>query len=505
MSDEMEFLSALDAFGKRSTLDRLLDRLPLGIYLDKTKDGCIYVNAAFAEMFGLTRKECLAFGWARVIHPDDMSTLQTEIRRYEQTQEPASVQYRVVHDDGQMRWIHARVEAIVGDDGTHLGSIGILLDVTRERNRQERLEEQQKLEVVGRLAGRIAHDFNNLLTVLLSNAEFLQAEPLTPRGQKLVDGISQTIDYAEKLTEQLLLVTRRRRVREEMAPLDAELERLRPLLSRTLGEGIEVHTELGAGDAQLPIDAGQLSQIVVNLALNGRDAMNGAGPLAIATRARDDRVELSVTDAGHGMSPQVARRVFEPFFTTKEPGRGTGLGLSTVRDIVESAGGDVQVDSTEGSGTTFVVRFPAWYGQLDEIELNAETMTALSGEARVLLLEDNDHIRTPMGYALAMHGYDVVPAASLKEAREKLDGTAPVDLVVADVLLHDGVGTTMVDEVKATHPDIAVVYISGFEGDHLPEERLADARTRFLRKPFRPRTLLETVRELLSAEPPPSA
>lgn len=494
--------AVLGAGGSLATIDQLFESAEFGVFVDRVDAGCTYVNQAFADMFGLARADCLGFGWARPIHPDDVARLQDRIATFEETQVPTQVEYRTVHDGGDARWVRATVRAILGDAGEHLGSFAILEDITRERRFRDRSLESQKLEVVGRLAGRVAHDFNNLLTAVFGSTHLLgMRDDVDEDMQDILQTLHDVGEQGRYLTEQLLTLSRQRVDRPSALDVDQALGGLGRVLRRSLGEGMSVELDLGADGARIPLDAGQLGQLVLNLTLNARDAAEGRGRVQIRTRRDADLVALSVVDDGPGMDEATRARVFEPFFTTKAPSRGTGLGLATVKEIVEAHGGRAELETAPGQGACFTLSLPVVEVDPRAPRLDAKTVSRLEGHGVVLLVEDVDPIRLIAGHALALLGYDVVAGGTLASAKQRLAerGQLP-DLVVSDVMLPDGTGLELLADLRRQGYRGRAVLTSGLVGDADVEEALKDRRLSFVAKPYTVVQLLEAVAAAAPAE-----
>jgi len=492
--EQVRFLSALMSAGMSKTeLEATLDRLPIGLYVSEVEAGTTYVNATFAEMFGLPANQCLGFGWARCIHPEDVSRLQTEIARYEREVTQTEIHYRAVHADGTNRWIHAVIQPITGEDDRHVGTIGIMRDVTRERDAHERHLQQQKLQVVGRLAGRVAHDLNNLLTILMGSASILQ-DALEPEAkvQRYLQMIQDAAVSGSQLTRQLLGLSRKNRPGMATTRLDRHLERLTPLLQRALGERVALELELDADGAVIKLSPSELDQTVLNLAVNARDAMEGVGKLRISTTRGPQDATLRVADDGPGMDIETVSRIFEPFFTTKRGEQGTGLGLNIIHDLVARAGGRIDTESAPGAGTTFSIRIPTVRDDAHEDELDPASVTELRGDATVLLVDDKDELRVAVGYALALHGYQVTTAGSLARARARVE-EMQFDIVVCDVLLPDGTGPELRETLRALGLGTPIIYVSGYTDDAFENNPPLGPLDRFVEKPFTPKQLLREI------------
>ncbi|KQY73416.1 MULTISPECIES: ATP-binding protein [unclassified Brevundimonas] len=338
---------------------------------------------------------------------------------------------------------------------------------------EEALRQSQKMEAIGRLTGGIAHDFNNLLMVASSGIELLDRTEDPKKRKTLSEGVRQAVERGAALTRQMLAFSRRSPLKADVLDLPTQVEGLRFLLERSLREDIEVVVDLPEGLWRVEADAGELELALLNLAVNARDAMPNGGTLTLSARnvtgsnGEGDTVCLTVSDTGTGMSPAVASRVFEPFFTTKEVGRGTGLGLSQVYGFVRSSGGDIRVESVEGSGTTFTLCLPRSEKEataLGPAQTGAETPGPRRKRGgRLLLVEDDDAVAAGVGHMLRDLGYTYVRAAQAADALNILDGDQGFDLVFSDMVMPgelDGLG--LGKEIRRRRPDLPVVLTTGY-------------------------------------------
>jgi PAS domain S-box-containing protein len=388
----------------------------------------------------------------------------------------------------------------------------------REHALQEELNQARRLESVGQLAGGIAHDFNNLLGVILNLSDLVIKElpdGSTPRAD--VQEISLAAQRAAALTRQLLIFSRRDVVQAEVLDLAELVRGLEGLLRRAMGERVDVHVEPG-GVRPWPVcaDRGQLEQVLVNLAVNARDAMPDGGTLTIALRnveldgesaerlpglASGGYVQLTVRDTGTGMEPEVLARAFEPFFTTKREDNGTGLGLATVYGIVAGAGGRVAIESRVGAGTAVVIHLPATDLPIAG-RATDQPVDAHGGTERILVVEDEAAMREVAARILRGSGYDVRTAGDATEALAITDAE-PIDLVLTDVIMPGMVGPDLAARLLEAHPELKIVFMSGYSHKVLGSEALTDAgRTGFVEKPFTALQLREVIRTVLDAGPP---
>lgn len=492
---DRNFLAAIAALGGgRNALELVLARVDFGVFVDHPEKGCVYANDEVLRMFEMDWQTFRGFGWAKAVVHEDMETLREAIERYEREKSRIEVQYRIEVPDGSRRAIHVFGQAVLDEAGKHVGSVMLGREVTAERAVTERATQLQKLEAIGTLAGRVAHDFNNVLTPIMFSASTLAGESLTRVGRTSVETIIAGAEHAAAMTRQLLSLSRQRVEEKNMTNLDAEIDDKRTFLQQLAGERVELQLALSARDVEIPVAPHELTQILLNLIVNARDASSGAGTVLVETARRGTYVDVRVTDRGSGMSPEIQERIFEPFFSTKDADRGTGLGLYTVRELVGRAGGRIAVDSRPGHGTTMTLTFPCVAASPDEARDARATESV--PPCRVLIVDDNAALRQTLAYVLALRGHDVKASADLGRSLELL-ATERFDLIVTDVLLADGSGADLVREARARQPDLGVIYMSGFAGDALETLGLDEPRTLFLSKPFHPNRLSSALAEVL--------
>ncbi|MHB0981173.1 MAG: response regulator [Thermoleophilia bacterium] len=395
------------------------------------------------------------------------------------------------------------------------------------RESEEQLRQSQRMEAVGRLAGGIAHDFNNLLTAIIGHAELLEAD-LAPESQPRRDlgEIRSAADRAAALTRQLLAFSRRQALEPHVFNLNDVAESMAGLLKRLIGEDVDLVFREDAALWPVEADPGQLEQVIMNLALNARDAMPEGGKLTLKTANVElgenyvvelgenyatthieaepgPHVMLAVSDTGSGMDPELLSHIFEPFFTTKETGRGTGLGLSTVYGIVKQSGGNIWVYSKPGQGTIFKIYLPRAEKPIDwsPTARPSPQNAARRGDATILLVEDEPAVRRLATRILEGHGHQVLGAASPQEALTLFDGhSTRIDLLLTDVILPGMSGRDLVEELsRRPGAPPKILYMSGYTQNAIVHEGRLDAGVAFLEKPFTPEALLRKVREVLDA------
>lgn len=386
-------------------------------------------------------------------------------------------------------------------------------NVTAHRALEAQFRQSQKMEAVGRLAGGIAHDFNNLLTVIKGHSELLISK-LRPGDQtrKEVDGVIRAADRAASLTRQLLAFSRRQLLRPEVLDLNAIVNNMERMLPRLLGEDVRIAKALDPKLGMVRADPNQIEQVIMNLAVNARDAMPNGGELWINTTNTDVTQEfrrgevclkpgayvtLSVTDTGEGMDEATASRIFEPFFTTKDPGKGTGLGLSTVYGIVKQSDGEIWVESSPGNGAAFYVYFPRIERRVHIVK-DQESVDPSVGKETILIVEDEGDVREIASVMLQRRGYNVIAAGDSREA-QKICRTYPqvIHLLLTDVVLRETGGPELAQLMTVARPEMKVVFMSGYTDDVVLQHGIRDSQVAFLPKPFTSQELASKVREVL--------
>jgi PAS domain S-box-containing protein len=503
-------------------LRRAAEHAPIGIICVNGVTGqWMFANEALARMLRLPREELLScdpfeFMQTRT-HPEDRALDLAAIERVAQGEmDTHRYEKRLVRADGSLLWVAADMLATRDESGRLAYLTVYLTDIHAQRAAnqvREGLENQlrhaQKVEALGRLAGGVAHDFNNRLTVIMSYAELLLRqlpEPSVLRAH--AEHVLESAQRASDLTRRLLAYGRRQVLNPQVFDLNAVIERMRHLLERLAGDDVRLSMALGT-DRPILADPGQIEQVILNLVMNARDAMPKGGPLHLETRNAKpgagaygaESVELIVRDSGVGIPEDVLPRIFEPFFTTKEPGRGTGLGLSTVEGIVSQSGGSVRVASQIGVGTEFTIVLPR--GDALPAPATAKMLRPLSTGLcleTVLVCDDDDRVREMIASVLGLRGYTVFQAANGRDAVEiaaRHDGA--IHLLVTDMVMPEQSGTEVAEALRARHPELRVLYVSGYSND--PKVLAGDLgpETFFLAKPFVPSELTSIVCAILEA------
>jgi two-component system cell cycle sensor histidine kinase/response regulator CckA len=475
----------------------------------------LYLSRMWEEISGRPGKDPCATPnlWLDAVEPEGRGTVAAAFEAARRGDAAESV-FRLRRPDGSVRWVRARTFPVRDDRGRVHRMVGLVEDITELRQTEEQLRQAQKMEAIGQLAGGIAHDFNNLLVVIGGYAELVCDALGTAHPVRAdVDAIRAAAQSAEGLTRQLLAVSRRQILQPQVLDLNQALQRVEQLLRRVIGEDIDLVMNLTNPLRRVCADPGQIEQVILNLAVNARDAMPNGGRLTIETADVEvdaahvsqhqdaitgPHVMIAVTDTGCGMDETTLKRLFEPFFTTKPPGRGTGLGLATVYGIVRQSQGSIWVSSELGRGTTFKMHLPAATRPLDvpsNLGLDAQ---ACRGDEAILVLEDHAEVRGVIVDTLRRHGYAVTAARTSAEAMAiARDRHRPLDLLLTDLVLPDVNGWELAGRILSERPGTPVLYISGYTetsviGDAVPEGAVA-----FMQKPFNPGTLLSNVRAVL--------
>ena len=444
-----------------------------------------------------------------LIHPDDRERLDSTVRASVARGGEYEILHRVVASDGSIRWMEGRGHVLTDEQGRRVRMAGSVADVTHRRALEEGVRQSQKMEAIGRLAAGVAHDFNNLLTVILSVTEVLaHSSGIDESARQGVDEIVGAAKRASVLTRQLLTLSRQQSAGIGPIDLNDIIDSSATMLRRLLPENVRLIVELESKLWSVRGDAGQIEQVLLNLVVNARDAMPRGGEIRITTRNdgvapgpdfRAHLVTLSVRDTGTGMSPETRARVFEPFFTTKPVGEGTGLGLTMVYGIVRQLGGSIDLETAPGQGTTFTLKIPAQPSAL-EIAAPASPDNQPSGVGEtVLLVDDQDAIRRTLSRLLAMLGYRVVEAGDAEAALQLVDapGTGHVDVLLTDVGMPSMNGVELAKKIRSTHPDIGVVFMSGY-AESAPGE-LTGPRMASLAKPFSSSEISTALRGVIAA------
>jgi PAS domain S-box-containing protein len=497
------------------TLFETVNLIVLGLDASGTVE---YVNPYYLALTGFAAGEVIGASWFdRCIPEGQRVAVRDAVLQLLERNAHTHYQNSIMTKAGEERMVAWSNTVIRDASGKATGTLSIGEDVTARSELEQQLRQAQKMEAVGRLAGGIAHDFNNLLTAIFGYSDLLGEElPPDSPAQADLGEIRTAATRAAALTRQLLAFSRQQVLQPVVLSMNDVIENLENMLQRVLGEDIELATHTSRDLGNVKADPGQLEQVIMNLAVNARDAMPTGGKLTIETSnvslsgeyaeahrpvASGDYVMLAVSDSGIGMDETVKTRLFEPFFTTKGVGAGTGLGLATVYGIVKQSGGYIWVYSEPGHGATFKVYLPRVQAPVDEIKQAPLPAVNLGGTETILLAEDEELLRPLARELLVRLGYRVLEATNAAEALD-LARAHPeeIHLLVSDVVMPGQSGLQLARQLSAERPHMKVLYMSGYTDEAIVRHGLLDPGTNFLQKPFTPTVLARKVREVLDSK-----
>ncbi|HEY1661432.1 MAG TPA: ATP-binding protein [Verrucomicrobiae bacterium] len=474
------------------------------------------------EDAGFSMETCL-----ERVHPGDIARVKEIMAESMRTYQPFICDHRIVLPNGTERTIQGRGEIVVNGDNQPIKMLGTVQDITEAKNAEmalrrseEKLQQSQKMEAVGRLAGGIAHDFNNLLTVIGGySAMSLQTMEANHPLQKNITEIQKAAERAGSLTGQLLAFSRKQMLQPRVLQLNEVLRNMEKMLRRLIGEDVQLSTTFDPALGHVKADPGQIEQVIMNLAINARDAMPRGGKLTIHTsNVRVDEksnyrnrtmgigeyVLIAVTDNGVGMTSEIKSHLFEPFFTTKGLGKGTGLGLATCYGIICQSEGDIRVYSEPNSGTTFRIYLPRTDAPLDSTA-SPDSAQLPPGTESILLVEDDPAVRRLATVILGNCGYKIQESNNAFEALSLVKRNPRFDLVISDVIMPQMSGKELCDQIKGSFPHIRILLMSGYTDDALAHHGVLDEGLHFLEKPFSPAKLARKVREVLDSPVSPQS
>jgi hypothetical protein len=489
---------------------------------------CEWITEPFTRITGFNIDEINSQGLISLCHPDDREIV-SQHQKALLAGKPGSVELRVVTRDKKTRWIRVHERPVFASGGRNSEAgfpsesrvervYGAAQDITVQKQLEEQLLQSRKMEAVGQLAGGVAHDFNNLLTVICGYGDLLKKQPNSgPLTSEYANEILEAAKRAAQLTRQLLAFSRRQVLQLKTVNLNNVATDIEKLLRRLIGEDVELRTAYATDLGMVRVDTGQIEQVVMNLAVNARDAMPKGGRLTIKTANVDFHannagreailpsgpyVVVTVSDTGTGMDPETAARIFEPFFTTKAIGKGTGLGLAMAYGIVKQSGGDIRVETEPGRGTTFKIYLPrveqAVEAAVEPAPFDLHTTPATE---TILLLEDEDALRGLMQQILCLAGHKVLDTGDPEEAIqlcERHEGN--IDLFITDMVLPKLSGPQVVERVSPMRPEMRILYTSGYPGKSGLANGVHRNGAAFFEKPFTPDALVQKVRTVLDAE-----
>jgi PAS domain S-box-containing protein len=502
-----------------------LDSARLGIWYWSVETNALVWDDNLRAIYGLRPDEAMSSyeHFIARVHADDREYVSQMVGRTLESGDALDYEFRILLPDGRVRWIadQGKVGRDAGGRPRYL--TGVCMDVTERRSAEERLRQSHRMESVGRLAGGVAHETNNQMSVVLVAADFILRRTDVPEAARAdVEHIRKAAERTSAVTAQLLAFSRRQILRPVALDLSALVRNWEGVLRRTMGEDCTVVLRTAPSPAPIRADPGQLEQVLLNLALNARDAMPQGGTLTVETFAAEIEDEylrrrpgvsvrpgayvvLAVSDTGHGMGPETLAHAFEPFFTTKGVGHGTGLGLSTVYGIVKQSEGYVWGYSEPGQGSTFKVYLPVARTHVGAEAPEAEPPRIAGRGESVLLVEDDAAVRRMTRRALEEGGYRVLEAATGREALKLLESSVgPVGLVLTDVVMPGMSGRELADQVAILRPGTPVLFTSGYTDGEIVRRGLLDPAAAFIQKPFGPDAIVRIVRERVQAATLPS-
>ena len=470
------------------------------------------MNQSALDLFGYSRAELMEMSIGELY-----SDLFRDGRVQEEIEQEGYVRdivSKVIRKNGTEMHSELTMSARKHGDGNVIGYQGIIRDVTERRRLEEQLFQSQKIEAIGRLAGGVAHDFNNLLTTIIGHSDIILMDlEENDRLRGDLEGIRRASDRAASLTRQLLAFSRRQVLQPKVLDLNRVIADTEKMLRRLIGEDVELSTILGPDIRRVKVDPGQMEQVIMNLAVNARDAMPQGGNLTIETANVDldevyaqkrrvvragRYVMLAVSDTGVGMDMETQSQIFDPFFTTKGLGQGTGLGLSTVYGIIKQSGGYIWVYSEPGQGTTFKVYLPRVEADADSVQKEHAPKEMLHGSETVLVVEDDEAVLKLAGRILRRHGYSVLEAQNAEEALSiSSQHEGLIHLIVTDVVMPGMSGRELAGRLRSIEPETKVLFMSGYTDHAIVHQGVLDKDVTFFQKPFTSDTLVRKVREVL--------
>jgi two-component system cell cycle sensor histidine kinase/response regulator CckA len=508
-----------ELYRSQQMLQLILDNIPQGVFWKDSQCRYLGCNKAFLKDASLESVESILgkddseFSWkdsAELYHADDRQVMlsNTPKLNYE---EPISLP-----NAGSLVLRMSKIP-LRDQSGKVIGVLGTYEDITEQKKLEEQLRQAQKMEAVGRLAGGVAHDFNNLLTAISGYSELLlmRLDASNPMRRN-VEEISKAGERAASLTRQLLAFSRRQMIQPEIIDLNHIISEMGKMLHRLIGEDIEMRFIPDSALGQIKADPGQMQQVLLNFAVNSRDAMPHGGKLTIETHKFEvdeqfakehgdakpgPYVMLEVSDSGCGMSAEVQSHLFEPFFTTKEVGKGTGLGLSTVYGIVQQSEGFITVLSEPGIGTTFRVYLPRVNEEIQDLKAASWQRGDYSGSGTVLLVEDEAAVRALEREVLEMYGYTILEASNGQEAIQVFEAHKDsIQLVIADLVMPKMSGRELAERITSLRPGTRILFVSGYAPEAAARKGILEAEILFLQKPFTPQSLAHKVREVMDRQ-----
>ncbi len=475
----------------------------------------IFVNDAFVDTYGYPKEELIGKP-IDLFHPPDIGQTSVFKPIIEQSiQGSWEGELTAQRKNGESFTISLRTSTVRNEDGIPIVVIGVSRDITQLKILEDQLRQSQKMEAIGQLAGGIAHDFNNLLTVIEGYIELLfssiaESDPTI----NFVKQIKKASDRATSLTRQLLAFSRRQILQPKVIDLNALINEIMVLIKRLIGEDIELKLNLQKDVNPIRADRSQIEQVLMNLAVNARDAMPYGGTLTISSESiyldtaytrlnpevkEGSYVILTVSDTGVGMDEEIKEHIFEPFFTTKDKARGTGLGLATVYGIVKQSDGYITVESEPGKGTEFKIYFPGFKKQLPKKEKDKKKIKTVGGHETIMVVEDEYMVRELVCDTLRNSGYKVIEATNGKEAIEIFEkNKKKIDMILTDVIMPEMSGRKLIETLSEKLPHLKALYMSGYTDDAIIRHGVLEPGMDYIQKPFTPKSLIQKIREVLT-------
>jgi two-component system, cell cycle sensor histidine kinase and response regulator CckA len=479
----------------------------------------LYNSPSYEKVLGYSTEDLERTDSFEQIHPDDRELVQQAAQEARQTGQGRTLEYRFRHKNGDWRLLESTANLIRSRKGEPDKFVIVNRDITERREaekalRESELRQTQRMEAVGRLSGGIAHDFNNLLGVMIGYTDILEMRLREDDpARKTVEEIRKTGLRGAALTRQLLAFSRRQVLEPKVLDLNAVVPDIEKMLRRLIGENIELRTVLAPSLGRLLADEGQIEQVILNLAVNARDAMPQGGKLTIETAnaVLDDSsarhmptaqpgeyVMLSVSDTGIGMDPQTRAKIFEPFFTTKEAGKGTGLGLATIYEVVKRSEGHIWVYSELGKGSVFKIYFPLVQAGVQAAKAEVRRPPSRAASETILVVEDDESLREITRDLLVQSGYCVLEASSGEQALQVVQRhQAPIHLLLADVVMPGMSGAALAADLANSRPEMSVLFMSGYTDEAIVRNGVLEPGILLLEKPFTCEALIGKVRDAL--------
>ena len=496
----------------------LVETAPTAIVIADEKGRIVEMNAQALRVFGYDRGELIGKN-VETLLPERLRCSHQDHRSgymKEPHSRPMGVGMELLasRKDGTEFPVEVSLGPLVTREGVLVSST--IVDITLRKQMEQQFRFSQRMEAIGKLAGGVAHDFNNLLTVILGSADvLLEKHPPDPPARRKLELIRQAGSSAADLTRQLLAFSRQQMLQPRVLELKEVLNRAQKLLARLIGDDISLTVSVEPSLGYICADPGQIEQVLLNLAVNARDAMPKGGRLSIEASNTDldesykqehhqvvpgQYVVIAVEDSGCGMDRKTQARIFDPFFTTKELGKGTGLGLATVYGIVKQSGGYIWVYSEIGRGTSFKIYLPRVEPSGQTPAPKESDKSSVHGSETILLAEDSDSLREMARDYLESIGYNIIEAASGKEALERArDFAGPIHLLLTDVVMAEMGGPELAEQLLALRPGVKVIFASGYTNDAIARNGVLDTAVVFIQKPYRPKALAQKIREVLTA------